>query len=531
MKTKFSLKIFAALAFFSLTACDPSHLNPDNQGDFDSVLEISHEMIVLGSQLEDPYSVENMTKALHSLYPTKSQVVELEATNHYVRLLPRSDEDFALLESLGVRMLDHPMDYQILQEGDYYHDPSIAEGDITWQYAVVSPDFVAPDGIRCELLHKCYLAEPETTKAGMEWVDWAAVERESFRLTGNENMLEPDTKGKKKESYVPKGRISVLDKDYDTDPVGVSGVQVSCNVFVRFDSCYTDEEGYYQMRRSFSSKPRYRLIFNNVKGFSIGINGIFLKGSISTLGKHSPEGCNIKVTPASESKLFKRCVINNAAYDYYSSCSSYGIKISTPPSDLRIWALGIMDCSASLMLHHGAILDLDVIKSVLGVYEPLIRFFLPDILIGVNGAKTYASIYHVTQHELAHASHFMSVGKKYWTDYALYIAISYITSGGVTYGSGTEEDAGLCEVGEMWAYYVENVLFKERYPKFQGYFGGKYWFHPEIFTYLDKRGMNRFKIFQALDSGVKSKESLRLRLISLFPECRSMINEAFNNYR
>lgn len=526
MKTKI---FYAALAFLSLTACDSSHLNPDNQGDFDSGKGVSHEMIVLGSRLEDPYSLENMTKALHSLYPTKSQVVELEATNHYVRLLPRSDEDLELLESMGVKMLDHPLDYQIVCEGDYYHDPSIAEDALTWQYAVVSPDFKAPAGIKCELLHKCYLAESENTKAGLEWIDWEAVERESFRLTGNGDMLEPETKAK--ESFVPKGRISILDEDYDTEPIGVAGVQVSCNVFVRFDSCYTDEEGYYQMRRSFSSKPRYRLIFNNIKGFSVGINAIYIKGSISTLGKHSPEGCSLRITPESEEKLFKRCAINNAAYDYYESCASNGITIKTPPSDLRIWAIGLAGASAALMLRHGAILDLDIIKNFLGIYQPLVEFFLPDVIIGTKNAKTYAKLYHITQHELAHGSHFANVGKKYWTDYALYIAKSYISSGGVTYGSGTEDDAGYCEVGEMWAYYVENLLFKERYPQLKNSFGSNYWFHPEIFTYLDKRGMNRFKIFQALDAGVASRESLRLRLISLFPECKSMINEAFNNYR
>lgn len=519
------------MALLSFAACDPSHLDSDFQGDFDYGAGVAHEMIVLGRQLDDPYSLENMTKALHSVYPTKSQVVELEATNHYVRLLPRNDDDLMLLESMGVRTMDHPMDYQILQEGDYYHDPSIEEGKITWQYAVVSPDFKAPEGIECELLHKCFLAEPETTKAGMEWVDWDAVERESFRLTGNGDMLAPETKGKKKEAKIPRGRISIVDKDYDGEPAGVSGVQVSCNVFVRFDSCYTDEEGYYQMRRSFSSEPRYRLIFNNVKGFSVGMNAIFIKGSISTLGKHSPEGYNLRVTSASESKLFKRCAVNNAAYDYYESCSSNGIKIKTPPADLRIWLFGIMDSNAALMLHHGAILDFDLISDALGVYLPLVRFFLPDVILGTKNAKSYADLYHATQHELAHGSHFMNVGKSYWTDYAIYIAKSYLASGGVVYGSGTESDAGLCEVGEMWAYYVENVLFKERYPAFQTYFGAKYWFHPEIFTYLDRRGMNRFKIFQALDSGVTGKESLRLRLISLFPECRSMINEAFNNYR
>ena len=107
---------------------------------------------------------------------------------------------------------------------------------------------------------------------------------------------------------------------------------------------------------------------------------------------------------------------------------------------------------------------------------------------------------------------------------------SYITSGGVTYGTGTEEDAGYCEVGEMWAYYVENILYRQRYNDYDNTFGDKYWFRPEILLYLDDRGMNRFQIFPALTKDVNGRDALRSRLIVLYPECKSIINEAFNKY-
>lgn len=107
---------------------------------------------------------------------------------------------------------------------------------------------------------------------------------------------------------------------------------------------------------------------------------------------------------------------------------------------------------------------------------------------------------------------------------------SYATSGGITYGIGTEEDAGYCEVTEMWAYYIENLLYRERYGYIDKFYGNKYWFCPQIFMYLDERGMNRFKIFVALTSDVHSRDALKSRLLSLYPESKSMINEAFNKY-
>ena len=67
--------------------------------------DLSHEMIVLGSHLEDPYSVDNMTKALSSLYPTKADRV-VETTHLYVRFLPETDAELEQLEGLGLELLD-----------------------------------------------------------------------------------------------------------------------------------------------------------------------------------------------------------------------------------------------------------------------------------------------------------------------------------------------------------------------------------------------------------------------------------------
>ncbi len=528
MKTsKFFLALSASLCLLS---CAHDSFKGDEDVFPDEMDRVPHGMIVLGERLEDPYSLDNMTKALASLYPTKAGTVELSATDHYVRLLPSCKEDLDALEKMGVKMLDHPLDYQIVEEGDYYHDPQIPDGECTWQYAVVPPDFVAPSSVRCELIHKCYLAEAENvTKAGLDWVDWDAVEMESYRLTGNTDLLNAQTKGEKV-AHIPQGQIRIVDKDHSPDTVGVSGVQVSCNVFVKFDRCFTDKDGNYQMKKSFKSNPRYRLVYTSSKGFTLGFNAVFVKGSISTLGKHPSTGCSITVSEKSDNSMFKRCAINNAAYDYYESCSAYGVKIKTPPSNLTIWNIGLMESSATLMLHQGAILDIDMISGVIGEYLPIVKLFAPDIILGSKNYTTYSQIYHCVQHELAHASHYMQVGNTYWDAYALFILASFTSSGGVTYGTGAEDNAGYCEIGEMWAYYVENILYRQRYENWIYTYGTKYWFRPEILIYLDNRGMNRFKIFPALVADVHSRDNLRARLITLYPECKSMINEAFYRY-
>ena len=108
---------FAAL--FAAISCSHSGLDVDPFV-LDDGYGVSHDQIVLGEKLDDPYTVENMTKALFAVYPTKASVVELKPSHNYVRLLPGNEEDLALLEEMGVQMLDHPLDYKIVQEGDYY---------------------------------------------------------------------------------------------------------------------------------------------------------------------------------------------------------------------------------------------------------------------------------------------------------------------------------------------------------------------------------------------------------------------------
>ena len=157
--------------------------------------------------------------------------------------------------------------------------------------------------------------------------------------------------------------------------------------------------------------------------------------------------------------------------------------------------------------------------------------FLPDITLGLKSKKSYSEIYDTAIHEFAHASHFMLVGRSYWDTYAEYIIRSFLTSGFVTYGTGTEKNYGYCEVGEMWAYYVQTRLHNERYKDNQLIFGTNYWFYPQIFFYLDERGLGRHKIFAALGPDIVDRNILQKKLISLYPQFKTTINQAFTRYR
>jgi len=491
---------------------------------------LSHGEIVLGDQLENPYSTSVVKSALQNLYPTKA-AGDVVSTDYYVRFLPADDSELAELLSKGLVLIDHPVDYSIVQDGDYYHDPSLSSDSITWQYAVVPLDFTFPEDIKYEILQDCFLSDhAPSTKANLG-IDWDAVEREAFRLTGNEDLICVDALTKASEKVQPSGRITIIDPDADLgQPVGLSGVKVVCNVFVNISSTYTDRDGYYTIPKKFTSNLRYRLMFQNQKGFTIGFNAILVPASVSTLGKNPPSGVNFTVDSSSDRKLFCRSVVNNAAYDYYQRCSTEDLGITAPPGDLCFWIFNSAESSSAVMLHHGTVLDEDSSNRIYKAVSYLVKIFGPDITLGTSGKNSYKDIYSITVHELAHASHFAAVGKSYWDKFIAYIVRCNVACQDL-YGDGSLTGAGHCAVGEMWAYYLQSKMYKERYGGANPSFGSNYWFHPQILTYLEDREFTASEIMAALKSdSVSSKDALQEELLELYPDRKTVINQVFNRY-
>ena len=484
---------------------------------------VSHEKMELGRKLENPYSVKNVGEALSTLYPTRASV-DVPVTDRYVRFLPKNTEEYNRLSDLGVEMLDHPMDREILKDGDYYHDPAVPEDEITWQYAVVPSDFEFPQGIDYEVLDECFIPDEDVSTRGLGDLDWESIERKAFEITDNADLLVPETRAKSK----PSGRITIVDdKLKSKKTIGVAGVKMVANVFVKIATTYTDENGNYAFSRKFSAKPHYRICFKNSTGFSIGLNLILVPASISTIGKGSPTGIDLTIDKNSDATLFRRCVVNNAAYDYFKKCQTTGVVM--PPKNLRFWILNILRPSSTLMMHHGALLDNKLVSKYIGKYTAIVRIFAPDITIGSKGKNgNYSELYSTTIHEMAHASHFQKVGTDYWKKYATYILTSYISTGDC-YGTGNGDNAGYCEIGEMWAYYIENVLYKERYGSNPG-FGANYWFKPQILMDLENGGVHRSDICASLGLYSNDIASFKSALLENCSGKATLINKTFSKY-
>ena len=176
----------------AFNSCQKDNVLIDQNSDTENPL--FHEgMIQLGKKLDNPYSIENMRKAYQNLSGSQlksANITEsnIEATHLYVRFLPKTDEDYAILVNDTLELFDYPLDYEIEEGGTFYHDPELPDSTYTWQYCAVKKDYNFPN-IEYEIIEELFL--PETMedsvmlKSTGTWSFWDELEVEALIITGN----------------------------------------------------------------------------------------------------------------------------------------------------------------------------------------------------------------------------------------------------------------------------------------------------------------------------------------------------------
>jgi hypothetical protein len=83
----------------------------------------------------------------------------------------------------------------------------------------------------------------------------------------------------------------------------------------------------------------------------------------------------------------------------------------------------------------------------------------------------------------------------------------------------------------MWAYYLESKMYHERYGGSYPTFGTSFWFRPQILRYLEEKGVECSRIFDALTTKVTSLEELERTLTASSPNLTETIELIFDRYR
>lgn len=474
------------------------------------------EEIILGNKINNPFREANMRKALDTLMmisdtsitqemKDKIKNLKIEVTDLYVRFLPQDSTDLERLkEDTTLFYFDYPLDYELKQLGNRYHDPSIPKDKITWKYAVIKKDKKFPN-VKHEILEELVIPEhqqfysvtevdiPNNNKRSTDRINlFKLIEKISINITGNsDNPFERIPGGNQRAAvyekrcflwmcwhelrYKPDGWI-MAKNDIRNRMEGVKGIKVW---FRSWFYCYgtrTNSEGYYLIDEPFSSSGNYTIEFEGGNGDNLwSINDYAVLGTTNyTYWFKSPNGFNMSYEDGKGKEL---CNINNAAYEYMNLCDRLGIP--RPPGTLVIWYMDWFTqgmSSAPLIRYTDSWFEWTKwygipASLIIAIFKPL----LPDIILSEKYNST-KNIYSTMFHELSHASHFRNIwetqdhsaANKYWNEFRNFIMRSGMND---PYGKKSDRGSEYCETAEGWAYFIDKYLMKEYDPLNKDGFG------------------------------------------------------------
>lgn len=245
--------------------------NPNHQTSQSQQTEPA-EKIVLGKQLENPYTIENMGLAYNNIVSNSTARINsgpspVRVTHYYVRFLPKDWDEYTVLKSdTLLKLYQIPLDYEIETFGNTYQDPTIPEGNPTWQYASIEKDQAYNKSIRHEILEELYIPELDSTTlsananlrvAGKSFVD--ALVTEAMILTKNYADTVTVNLANARVAFNPSGYVGVMDTRLNR-LIPLVGVKMRARRWFDVREAYTDLNGWYQTS-GFKNPANYSLVF------------------------------------------------------------------------------------------------------------------------------------------------------------------------------------------------------------------------------------------------------------------------------
>jgi hypothetical protein len=474
---------------------------------------------ILGEKRRNPYTVENMNKAYTKLYGKEGN---LKATHRYIKFSPTTAEHIKKLEQSGINVYDYPLDYEVLEMGDYYRRENAPENEQYDYYASLGLDKEIPD-VPNETLEDLYLLNTDEP-----------LVREAISLAG----YNPDTEG-----YIifdednsgggnggggtpaaagplvqsadcacrngsnqrnPSGCIKVQDTQISASGncdtyMAVRRVKVILkDTWFTEDEVWTDDRGCFSKRnRKYYGRCWMWIKFTNNRGHirsaRSGITAVWdwlftVKDYVGM--KWGPTFNNINVcydfsndAGSTAHYFWSAATVNNALHEYYDFAAQQSI--GTPPSNLDIYAGRNHSYGYAMMADKltdkgflvnnlflgGAITIGEVSSSLwLAPFYPLavilapatgylVEYF-PDVYIGVE-PRNSDKIKEVAYHEFGHAAHYQNLSWGFRNDYWIPNIGRVVRQGG--YGAKADNNSGKCAVIETWGYHIGATIAARAY--------------------------------------------------------------------
>ncbi len=481
--------------------------------------------IILGNQLVNPYTLINMQNAVNILNGTNAQT--LLSNFLYVRFKPTTPEQIeALEENEELELQDYPMDYAVLQDGDYYQDATLGTEEINWLYTVVPVGYTPPVGIQYEIITPLFLTEnqllenmAESIAAGVTYVSRTLEDgRVEIRRTDvspeivySKNVLpcefDPEypcggSPGGGSGGWTPPQPPGIFVEEQRacgtaTTVVPLRQARMVCKRWFKIWRGYTDNNGRFYVTKTFKNNVKIIIKTKNENARIAKLRGARLWQMLLPCKKklgviYNSELATFRYVftkPANGSAASKELMYwaatttHNSVVEFRDYAAEFNL--TQPPSNLKIivsnWgeltrigaAPMFNKCNNSVIptIWSASFLISNtfggyVVGGLIAIGNTLKNQV--DIVVNFAGGDyncglNSSSLKSIAYHELGHAQHYAQAGCTFWQNYRTAIITELSNFTGEPYGTGNNSTtAPVIATGEMWGNHCEKI-YAERY--------------------------------------------------------------------
>jgi len=434
-----------------------------------------HSKIVLGKKLKNPYSVTSMQSAFDyynqnvAASPFKGK--KIRATHNYIKVLPATEDHLIALDNLDNSdddtspiLHDYPLDYEILEEGDYYVEPK-DENDLYYPaYTVIPVGYQLPNNLPFEVIEPLYYPEDEkeydVETVALFFADWKDdLEADEMFLTEEtlprylkESLQEQTSQRLFGRRYRPNGFINVENTDRVLNPFEpLQKAKISIGRSFWWKYTYTDDNGYFSAPKKYRGKVRIRAkwrgytatikkTWNELLGFWVSDHLMTLKrsnnGRTKNIGYTEPHN-GIFGVDLQGGHLWFKGTTHNGLRKYVDYCNAKGIDKTI--SSANVWCFARGGSSSTPMLKRYP--QLPTLASIAGVGQSnfwhvmtqsvsgsaisLVPWWLrPDQIyqglknkkVNNTGRSNTVRVHQLVFHESGHYSHARKAGSWFWAN-------------------------------------------------------------------------------------------------------------------
>lgn len=345
--------------------------------------------IVLGAKIpENPYTVSNMQTAAtlvaqeegndhgdiflaDNFVRRRTAVTNIAATHKYVKITPRSDADVEYLQGLDdnsndeIVLHDHPLDYEVLTEGNYYVQVDYdSVSDLSPVYVVLPVNYNLRSGIVYTVLDYLYETADNDEDDAIELkaleesgLDLESAEpklMENYHLRGRRRLQSHQERellfGRK---YRPQGCVKIWDTTLGSGggwaPLRQAKISIGRLVWWRYvhtdnNGCFTAPKRY---RGTVSIRAKWRSNAATIRTSWNEMLGIAVSDGLMKIKRS--DNPKTKYIPRSDDRLWNKGTVHNAIIKYNDYAASEGISKRISGANVWVWKNGSGSASAPML--------------------------------------------------------------------------------------------------------------------------------------------------------------------------------------